>query len=411
MAFQMVVCLKLRQQLNSPFKMKNETEAIRSNCIAEIEHKIEPLFLLLKTLVYRLGIKTVQNNRSRLHRFEFSKPVNYSNPLFTQNEIAGIVMKYWYGIFILSLFFLSESFLYWLTAPLFVPGSSEIVKILVAFFLALLGVCCIDYGLAQHFKYRDLKPNHIENTEKSNRIKEQNDKRILGYFLIVLAFAGILFSGLARIYFLENISTSGLSDTKKTSVHEASKWASLLTLVITIATAILLGMIKRDQSKLAERYKVMKYWEKALRRRNEYSRKLIESAGKIVTETEKSIEQHFQLVLDLKRIFKMDQEFDSKYEQLNQEYLDVKSKPGFTLNDHVYRKFSHIQSAHEELFRYGIYNASEIKAKLSYAAEVQKITEEYLNEHSNAIYHQDNAKGLERVSMNGKQNEQHLQTT
>ena len=64
---------------------------------------------------------------------------------------------------------------------------------------------------------------------------------------------------------------------------------------------------------------------------------------------EQSIESYWMLIIEIKRIFKMPTEYDEKYEALNTEYIEIKSKPGFTINDHVYRKFAPVQSAHEEL--------------------------------------------------------------
>ena len=109
----------------------------------------------------------------------------------------------------------------------------------------------------------------------------------------------------------------------------------------------------------------------------------------------------------------MTQEYDEKYEQLNQEYVEIKSKPGFTLNDHLYRKFCPLQSAHEELFRYGIYNAVEVKEKISFAITILKIPDEYLTEQINAIFRQSKQQltHLPNTSLNGRDTEKKLQTS
>ncbi len=405
--------LKLRQQLSSSFKMKNESDFIRSSCIAEIQHTIEPLWLSLKKLVYQLEIKTVQNNRSRLNRNEFGQYAVLPNPLFTQNQIARIVWKYWIGAFVIVLFITSESFLYYLVSSLFIPGGSEFMKISVAVFLALLIMFALDYGFRQHFKYKDMLVNKNKAEINEYEIKKQNDLRMLGYTLIALSMAAIISCGLARIFFLENIPPNGMPPEKLAAIKKASKWASILTMIVTIVTGLLLAAIKKEQGKISEQYHVYKYWKTAIRRRNDYTKMIINDANKLILRAEQLIEKHWQLVIEIKRIFKMLQEYDEKYEQLNQEYLEAKSRQGFTLNDHLYRKYAPLQGAYEELFRFGVYSAKEIREKIAYACNIQNIIDRYVEEQVNAIHHQlENKENKMPIpSLNGKENKKLLQTT
>jgi hypothetical protein len=306
----------------------------------------------------------------------------------------------------MALFLTSEGALYQLTAALFIPGGNWLLKLSVAIFLATLTLFCIDYGLKQHYKYRELKS--IQDKKEGNRLalKLQNDKRIIGYVLIAIALIAILFAGLARISFLENIDTSGLPPERKHSVLEASKWASWLTLIATLGSSLLLGVIKRDQSKITQHYQIYRYWNKALKRRNAYYKSLIRESNKIHLKTEQIVYVGTQLIIDLKRVFKMEQEYDAKYEQLNQEYLDAKSRPGFSLNEHMFRKYAPLQGAHLELFRFGIFNSPEVREKLSFAIEVQKLAADYLHDHGTAIYRQDEVLELHKPSLNGTHNKQ-----
>jgi hypothetical protein len=395
---------KLQQQMSSPFKIKNEVDAVKSDCLVEIQSKIEPLWLSVKRLSFQIGIKTIQNNRARLTRNEINQHSVIPNPAFSQNQISKIIRKYWFNLCVIFFFVLSESFLYWLTASLFVPGGSEIIKASVAVFLAFLIMVSLNYGFTQHFMCRKLRYHYRKNEVTEYEIGKQKDTRFLGYILITLSFAAIIFSGLARIFFLENIPSTGLSPEKYKSVLLASKWASVLTMVVTVITAVVLGLIKREQSAVAEQYDVLSYWKRAIKKRNTYSKELIKDAGKILSIIEHTAEQHWQLIIDLKRIFKA--EYDEKYEQLHQEYIEIKNKPGFTLNDNLYRKFSPIQGAHEELFRYGIYNNSELREKLSLVQGMIKSTEEYLAEHINAVNSQSQINTEKHpVPLNDKQKE------
>lgn len=386
--FRWWVTMKLKEQINSPFKLKNEVDSLKSNSVLEIEQTTEPLWLNIKKLIYKIGIKTVQNNRVRIHRNAFKQLEILPNPVFTQNQIVGIVGKYWLFIIVIIGFIVSESFLYYLTASLFVPGGSQFMKIAVSIFLAMLIMFSLDFCFGKHFQYREAAGHHSKKEINDIELKKYRDRRNLGYALIVLSFAAIIFSGLARIFFLENIPGTGLTPEKLKSVQRASKMASLLTMVVTIIAAILLALLKQEQSKIAIKYHVYRNWHNALIKRNDYTQVLIRDANKMILITEQSIEKHWQLVIDLKRIFKMPQEYDEKYEELNQEYLGIKSKPGFTLNDHLYRKFLPIQAAHEELFRYGILNSAEIKDKITLANTVLKTPENYINEQLDAINHQ-----------------------
>jgi hypothetical protein len=190
-------------------------------------------------------------------------------------------------------------------------------------------------------------------------------------------------------------------------VQEASKWAALLTMAVTLLCAVLLALIKQEQSRIAIKYRVYLNWHRALIKRNEYTQELIRDANKIALIVEQSIEKHWQLVIDIKRIFKMETEYDAKYEELNQEYLTIKSKHGFTLNDHLYRRFLPIQSAHEELFRFGVMNSTEIKEKIIFANIVLKMPEDYIVEHVQAINQQAPiASHAQPLASNGKSKNQ-----
>ncbi|MFN8288984.1 MAG: hypothetical protein U0U70_01885 [Chitinophagaceae bacterium] len=379
-AFRWWYILKLKQQISSSFKVKNESEAVKSDAISEIQQRIKPLWLSIKRLAYKLSIKTVQNNRSRLHREETGHQRLSSQPLFTQNQISSITRKYWLNLIVQALFLISEAFLYWLVAVLFVPGGGEIAKLAVALFLAGLGMICLDYGFTNHFLYIKIKSLFLKKEIGDYDLKSQNNKRILGYLLIVFTLAVIIFSGMVRIFFIEQVDPTGLSAEKLQAVKQASKWASLLTMVATIATAIYLAALKREQGKIAEQYDVMRYWKKTVQKKNTYAQELIKTSCKLLSVVEQTTEKHWQLIIEIKRIFKMAQEQDLKYLHLDKEYVDVKSKPGFTINDHIYRKFAPVQAGHEELFRYGVYNALEIKTKIDYVHKILREVEEYLAE-------------------------------
>src|SRR4051812_17642041 len=86
---------QLKEIQDLPYKMKIETDSLKSNCILETQNDIEPLWLSIKNETYKLGIKTVQNNRSRIHRDDFGKQTVHPNPVFSENQIAELKCKFW----------------------------------------------------------------------------------------------------------------------------------------------------------------------------------------------------------------------------------------------------------------------------------------------------------------------------
>lgn len=360
--------------------MKNETDSLKSNCVAEIQNDIEPLWLSIKRLVYKLGVKSVQHNRARIFRDEFGKQSILPNPVFTENQIAEIKSKSKLFLAIIIGFTIAESFLYFLTASLFVPGGSIYMKISVAIFLALLIMFALNYAFEKHFLYREAVDRYNKKELSDFQIKRFRDTRNFGYAIIILCFTAIIFAGFSRIFFLENIPMNGLDPAKAQSIHNASKMASIFTMLITIIAAVFMALIKQDQSKYGIKYRVLQSWRKALIKRNEYTQQLIRDANSIMLVTEHHIEKYWQLVIDLKRIYQMETEYDSKYEELHTEYVELKSKGGFVLTPDLYRKFAPIQCVDEELFKYGIANDKEIKAKIEFAQKILSMPEEHISE-------------------------------
>jgi len=200
---------------------------------------------------------------------------------------------------------------------------------------------------------------------------------------MALSFAAVLFAGLSRIFFLEHIPANGLSAEKLRSVQRASMVASLFTLIITISSGIYLGLQKLEHHKVGIKFRVYRYWHKAHVRRNKYTQQLIRDCHKMLLQIEQCATKYWELVLDLKEIFQT--EYDAQNEKLNQEYVTLKAKPGFTLSDAVFLKYSPIAAAHEELFRHSVMNSPEIREKVMFINSILRIPEDHLAEHLAAV--------------------------
>jgi len=393
--------------------MKIETDALKSNCVAEIQDEIEPMWLSIKRVIYKLGIKSIQNNRARIYRDEFGKEVVLPNPVFSENQIAEMKVKQRLYLIIIIGFTIAESFLYYLTASLFVPGGSIWMKIAVAIFLALLIMFALNYAFEKHFLHREAVERHSRKEISDYQLTRFRDTRNIGYVIIVLCFAAIIFAGLSRIFFLENIPGNGLSAAKLLSVQRASKMASILTMVVTLITAIFMAAVKQDHGKYGLKLKVFKAWHGAHVSRNELTQELIRNANAIMLVTEQHIEKYWQLVIDLKRVYKMETEYDAKYKDLNDEYEKLKSKRGFTLNDDLYRKFAPLQCVDDFMFRYGVVNDKHIQDKIAFAIKILSMPQDHITEHLNVLTQMVNSKPslTDVFSKNGKSVEHEISAT
>jgi hypothetical protein len=371
---------RLLEQKASPFKIKNETDSIRSACIDEVSERTKPLLLIAKNLVYKIAVKSVQNNRTRVFRSESAPEEVKSNPLFSQNEITQFTRKYYINGITIIAFILGEAVLYYIIIPLFIPQAPLIIQIIVSLFLSFFIVVCLNYGTEKHFAYRNAVTAHEKKQITASVLKQYKDKQWLGYFLIVLSLGVSVFVAIARVFYLEQVDPQGLSPERFNSVKQASFFASFATLGITIMAAILLALIKHDQLKLGEKYHVFCYWKRMHTRRNRYIRQSIAIAHSTLAIIEKETNKHWMFCIDLKRVYHMQQEFDEKYEGLYQEYQATKDDEAFAITDAVFRKYDCIQCADEHLFKYGIRNCKEIKPIILYCMYVLKLPEEHITE-------------------------------
>jgi hypothetical protein len=379
--FHLFYVKRLKEVQSLSFKMKLETDTLKSNAIVEIDNEVEQHWLSINGLLYKLGIKSIQNLRARLHRDDFGKQALSHNPVFSANQIAAIKIAYWVCLTLIVFLSGAESFLYKLTASLFVAGAGEVVHYIISILFAVGLMWGLGFGFDQHFKYREVMERHEKEELTDIQLHKYRDMRYIGYFLFAICFGAIVFSGFARIFYLEYIPARGMSPERVASVTKASKMASIFSLLFTLLISFVTVTLKMKLAKASIQYQVYKEWHAAHVSRNDYTQRLYEDAKKLTLEVGKIIQKYWQLVADLKRVFKMKNEYDEMYATLNQEYIQLKAKPGFVVTTDIYSKFSPIQCAHEELFEFGIRNSKEIKDKLEFAEEILKVPKEHLEEH------------------------------
>jgi hypothetical protein len=353
-----------------PYKMKLQTELIRSDCIMQIQRKIKVLYLSLKARQYRAGVKQVQNLRARLQRSAFGNPTFAGTPLFGQSEIVKVKLQFFVYSLILIAFLAPETFIYYLTASLFTPGAPNVVKLSVATFLALVIMLTLSFGLRKLCAYREAVQRKSMGQLTDQEFRQYRYAPAWGYFVVGITYAAVVLAGLARVFYLEFIPANGLSEEKLESVRRASRAASIFTVLITLASAYYTAALKLELSKIAERFYVYRYWNRTHRRENKNYQGLIRESQKLLLKVEKCTEQGWQVIIDLKRVYKLEQEYDLMYQLLNEEYTRLKVKPGFSVDAQVYARFAPIQCAHRELFEFGVTSTPEIKEKVAFARAV-----------------------------------------
>ncbi|PQJ13014.1 hypothetical protein CJD36_004525 [Flavipsychrobacter stenotrophus] len=364
---------------DTAIKIRTQAEILRSECLLQASIETQARHARIMRLLYKCGIKTIQNSRARIHSDYLDQRTINPNPVLTENQIAEL-KKYPLSLLLIAIFGIGEGAMIWLITPILMPGAEEWLNLVTAAVLALLGMCCINYGLTWHFKHKDIRSKIP--AAPTSMVSKYRDRANIGYFLITLTFAGLVASGFGRVYFLENIPADGLTAERIESLRMAGKFTSVFTMMVTISTALLMGVMKQESGDLGITFSVYRAWHVSNVRANKYYRRLLKEAGSLHSNLSQLIEKYWQLNLRLYELFKSDTGYDPKYEQLEGEYTALKSSAGFLVDNSVYLKFSPIQSAHEELYKYGFYNNNEINAKLSLANEAMEHAKKHLAEHA-----------------------------
>lgn len=356
-----------------PYKAKMETEAIISRCTYEILGDVKSHWRKIRKLPYELDIKAIQNFCARWERKDHEHSILRSDPVFTTNEVAKLKLRFFYFAILVLIFPIAESFLFYLTASLFVPGANDGIKVGVSVFLALLILFGCGYGLDKHFKYQDACELYAKEKISKFQFRKYKHRLILGYVCLAFSILTILFSGLSRIFFLENIPNNDLPPEKRESIHKASSVASFVTFCVTVVTGILLAAVKQEQGKHNVNFLVYRSWNNANIRRNRLAKELIQNATEILTAVDVCIEKNWQLEIDLKRILLMDTEYDPLFESQYKIYMAEKAKPGFVINEDMYLKVQEIQGVYRDLFEYAVLRQPVIKEKVEFAKTIEKL--------------------------------------
>jgi len=372
----------IKRLQNVPFKMKIATERLRSACILQVSNDTERICRKLKRLIHKAGMKRAEHAGARLNRNLFSKETVIDNPVFTHAQMAEL-KKYLPTLWLVFLFIFGETSLNYIVSCCFLPGASDYVKYPFALFLSIIGMMGLHVGYSRHFAYKEAL--HTKDSIDAYELENYRDKCLWGYAILALTFIGIIAAGFVRIFFTEEIPPDGLSQERLHSLIQVGKYSGIFTMSVTLTSAMLLAGIKHEQAKRGISFFINRKLQACKRKNERYHIQLLDQSEMLRSTVDQCMEKNWQLITRLKELFRLEEEFDLKYLALNKEYVELKSRPDFSLTDALYLKFNPLQCSYEEIFKYGILHTGAIKEKLQLAAEAEKMANRHVEEHTPAF--------------------------
>lgn len=344
---------KLRRLRSLDFKMDNLTKKIKGDVLDEMKSEMK-YFSKLEEIERKLDVKRHKLNVIGKFRDQFGKEKIRSFPIFTENEIQEVKSQRRLYLFLLTLFVLSETFLYYLTAEIIVPIDNIFVKLIIGFIMAVLVFLLFDFFLKAHFLYREVNERKEELGYNEKNLKKYKDKLIIGYVALFVAVFFMISASIVRYYYLHGTDITGLNPDEIKKTEKLGMWVNYLIIAFTIGVALYLGPLKIDLLRTINDYKVYKRWRHTIIRLNN----MIQHARKIINNHYNKLnhlmEINWHLVLGIKEIFGI--EYDEKYKNKFGEYNKLKSNGGFIITKDIYNLYEEIQCVDEQLFKFGILN-------------------------------------------------------
>ncbi len=350
---------QLKKQSHIPHKLKLNTQRLKSECVYEIKERYKPIMDTFAMLNRKLVVKGIKEDIIKADRDEHGIEKEKKDILFTQGEIEKMKSLRRFYWFIVLLFVMAESGLYYLTAQVFLPGGAEYAKLILALFLGLVVMVVLNFSFEKHFEYREIVANKEKLNISDEELKNKRDIRILGYILGFLSFAIMLTAGLVRIYFLEQMDLTGYTAQEVANLQKVGTWASYLTLAVTFALAIFLALLKKQQMANSYAYKRYKKWNETIKKANEYTQDRIKAKQDLENIYKPLIDKYWQLVKELERIWGI--EYDEQDKDLFEDLKKLRRSGTLEINNNAYQRFGEVLYADYDLFKFGIERDAGIK--------------------------------------------------
>ena len=367
------------------FKLKNWTETMKSSCLDDILRSFDKVSKKYIHSDVRLKIKNKKDAVTGTFRDIFGKEENIKHPIFTQNEIARISAKRKLYPVLFFLLLVFEGMIYALLANLITPRDLREafppITLIFGLGFAIVFVVALHFGFQYYFSYLEAKEIVESKSLGKEKLRKYVVKRNMAYFVFFAFVVTNLATAIIRALILE--PKGGGTDDYGTPLF-------VMSLGLTFIAALAMGLIEHELFEKNEKYEVFKNWKRQNKERKEYMtaiKDLYFNSGKIIARFR---EEYWSVVLDYQRIFEC--RHDSIDEPLYNKFEAEIAAGTIKLNeidDNVYSKYKLVQSASEELFKYGVEHdlkilsyLKEIKESVDEIAAYEKVIEEGVNENA-----------------------------
>jgi len=370
--------------------MKNWSNTLQSECVEKNNDDLNKLASSFSHNSARFKIKLKKDNVLNEYTDIFGDRKKINHPIFTQNEIAQMSRNKFKDYFFSFLFIVLEGIIFSQIISMMIPREirKEVwwISFPIGIILSYMLLLAVKKALENHFTYLEAKM--IQQERALPEYKLQKFRRKNGFAIILFLFfiAFSVFAGIIR----ERMILGAAVDTNPF----LGKIVFMMSLTLSLLVIFLLAMVNHDLAETKIKYAVFNNWKKHEKERKEYITKLKAMHAKDAVDSilTGNTEKYWQLMLDLNRIYgaeldDSEKNLDLEYKKLfspptNTEIAQEKSsvddkspKTKYRVNDLIYGRFKSIQSAHEELFVYGIEKHEVIASS---AAELkQKIENQY----------------------------------
>lgn len=356
---------------STDFKLKNWTETMKSSCLDDILWEFNKVSKKYIHSSIRLKIKDKKDAVSGTIRDIFGQDEKIKHPIFTQNEIARISSKRYLYPLVFFLLLVFEGLLYSLLANLITPRDlrEAIPGITIAFGIgfAIAFVIALHFAFQYYFSYVEAKTIVDTRNLDKKLLYKFITKRKMAIFIFVVFIITNLATAVIRAYILEP---------KGSENSDYGLPLFIMSLGLTFIAALAMGLIEHELFEKLEKYEAYKNWNKQNKERKVYMtaiKDLYFNSGKIIARYR---EKYWSVVLDYQRVFecRFDAIDETLYSQFENEIASGTIKLD-AIDSDIYSKYKLVQSASEELFKYGIEHDLKI---LAYLKEIKDSVDEII---------------------------------
>lgn len=349
---------RLRKYSDHPFKVRNETTALKTAVIVNIVRVAERNLKKAEEVLNKINTRQKKEKMFETYKDQFGNERKIKLPIFKQNEVEearSIIRRFFAAILLFVLF---ESALWYFVADLFIAEGVVFLKILMAFFLGLIFMKVLERAADYWSDYRLAEIEKEGNRISEAKFKKYKDGKVYAYLLMSFVIIAIIFAGVSRLIFLEGFDPQIYGAKEAEKLDTAYLLASIFLIILNLATAFYLASISQKYYEIKIRYKTYKSWRRHNKQFKNHISYLRELVLNLNNRIKYYIERFWQLIIEMKRIYATECDDDKK--DLYKEFLELKKIPNFKINDDIYNKFEDIQAVDKGLWEYGINKDSQV---------------------------------------------------